>query len=96
MVQTLSPEHPAIAAAVRHDYPSFAARELAQRVGLRSDWLPLGNTFGFRHVGFPGCGADRARPLRGAGVVGGQEEWQIPETVYRVGGGPRRAIREWS
>jgi primosomal protein N' (replication factor Y) len=31
LVQTLSPEHPAIAAAVRHDYPQFAAHELAIR-----------------------------------------------------------------
>ncbi len=31
LVQTLSPEHPAIRAAVRHDYPSFAAEELTQR-----------------------------------------------------------------
>ena len=31
IVQTLSPDHPAIAAAVRHDYPRFAAHELAIR-----------------------------------------------------------------
>jgi primosomal protein N' (replication factor Y) len=31
LVQTLSPEHPAIAAAVRHDYERFAAHELALR-----------------------------------------------------------------
>jgi primosomal protein N' (replication factor Y) len=31
LVQTLSPEHPAIAAAVRHDFPRFAERELAVR-----------------------------------------------------------------
>ncbi|HYO23974.1 MAG TPA: primosomal protein N' [Lacipirellulaceae bacterium] len=31
LVQTLSPEHPAIAAAVRHDYETFARHELAIR-----------------------------------------------------------------
>ena len=31
MVQTLSPDHAAIAAAVRHDYQAFAAQELAHR-----------------------------------------------------------------
>ncbi len=31
LVQTLSPEHPAIAAAVRHDYPGFVELELAER-----------------------------------------------------------------
>jgi primosomal protein N' (replication factor Y) len=31
LVQTLSPDHPAIAAAVRHDFPRFAAHELAIR-----------------------------------------------------------------
>jgi primosomal protein N' (replication factor Y) len=34
LVQTLSPEHPAIAAAVRHDYSSFVKRELAERAQL--------------------------------------------------------------
>jgi primosomal protein N' (replication factor Y) len=31
LVQTLSPDHPAIAAAVRHDFPKFAQHELAVR-----------------------------------------------------------------
>ena len=31
LVQTLNPEHPAIMAAVRHDYPRFAAHELMTR-----------------------------------------------------------------
>ena len=31
LVQTLSPDHPAIMAAVRHDFPRFAAHELAMR-----------------------------------------------------------------
>jgi primosomal protein N' (replication factor Y) len=31
LVQTLSPDHPAIAAAVRHDYQRFATHELALR-----------------------------------------------------------------
>jgi primosomal protein N' (replication factor Y) (superfamily II helicase) len=31
IVQTLNPEHPAIVAAVRHDFPAFAAHELAVR-----------------------------------------------------------------
>jgi primosomal protein N' (replication factor Y) len=31
LVQTLNPEHPAIVAAVRHDFPAFAAHELAVR-----------------------------------------------------------------
>jgi primosomal protein N' (replication factor Y) (superfamily II helicase) len=31
LVQTLNPEHPAIVAAVRHDFPKFAAHELAVR-----------------------------------------------------------------
>jgi primosomal protein N' (replication factor Y) len=31
IVQTLNPEHPAIMAAVRHDFPGFAAHELAVR-----------------------------------------------------------------
>jgi primosomal protein N' (replication factor Y) len=31
LVQTLSPDHPAIAAAVRHDYAKFAAHEMAVR-----------------------------------------------------------------
>jgi len=34
LVQTLSPDHPAIAAAVRHDYPAFVKRELAEREQL--------------------------------------------------------------
>jgi len=34
LVQTLNPDHPAIAAAVRHDYLRFAEQELAQRAGL--------------------------------------------------------------
>ena len=34
LVQTLSPEHPAIAAAVRHDFRMFAERELAERETL--------------------------------------------------------------
>jgi primosomal protein N' (replication factor Y) len=33
LVQTMSPDHPAIAAAVRHDYERFAAHELAVRRG---------------------------------------------------------------
>jgi primosomal protein N' (replication factor Y) len=33
LVQTLNPDHPAIAAAVRHDYPRFAAHEMAVRRG---------------------------------------------------------------
>jgi primosomal protein N' (replication factor Y) len=35
LVQTFSPEHPAIQAAVRHDYPAFAAGELPIREALR-------------------------------------------------------------
>jgi len=31
LVQTLNPDHPAIVAAVRHDFPKFAAHELAVR-----------------------------------------------------------------
>jgi primosomal protein N' (replication factor Y) len=31
LVQTLNPEHPAIVAAVKHDFPAFAAHELAVR-----------------------------------------------------------------
>src|SRR6185436_18795107 len=31
LVQTLSPDHPAIAAAVRHDFQKFASHELAVR-----------------------------------------------------------------
>ncbi len=34
LVQTFSPEHPAIVAALRHDYLSFAAGELPSRAGL--------------------------------------------------------------
>ena len=34
LVQTFSPEHPAIQAAVRHDYESFAAGELPTRSAL--------------------------------------------------------------
>ena len=35
LVQTLSPDHPAIAAAVRHDFPKFAAHELARAPSRR-------------------------------------------------------------
>jgi primosomal protein N' (replication factor Y) len=34
LVQTFSPEHPAIQAALRHDYQTFAAGELPTRAGL--------------------------------------------------------------
>ncbi|MEM9185229.1 MAG: primosomal protein N' [Planctomycetota bacterium] len=34
LVQTLDPEHPAIVAAARHDYASFATRELPERQAL--------------------------------------------------------------
>jgi len=39
IVQTYSPEHPAIAFAARHDYDGFARAELAERRGLR--WPPF-------------------------------------------------------
>ena len=35
LVQTLSPDHPAIRASVHHDYPTFAAQELAIREQLQ-------------------------------------------------------------
>lgn len=35
IVQTFSPEHPAIVAASRHDYEGFATRELQERAALR-------------------------------------------------------------
>ena len=35
MVQTFSPDHPAIRAAVRHDFAAFAAEELPMREALR-------------------------------------------------------------
>ncbi|HEX9792408.1 MAG TPA: primosomal protein N' [Planctomycetota bacterium] len=41
IVQTWLPEHPAVRAAVHHDYPGFAARELEER----------------RAFGYPPCGA---------------------------------------
>ena len=41
LVQTFSPEHPAIAAAVRHDFQAFAARELPIRQSL--DYPPYAN-----------------------------------------------------
>jgi primosomal protein N' (replication factor Y) len=41
LVQTLNPDHPAIMAAVRHDYAAFAAVELAQRKTLR--YPPFGS-----------------------------------------------------
>ena len=40
LVQTLNPDHPAIAAAVRHDYLQFAEQELATRSGL--NYPPFG------------------------------------------------------
>ncbi len=40
LVQTLNPDHPAIAAAVRHDYEKFSQHELAQRAEL--EYPPFG------------------------------------------------------
>jgi primosomal protein N' (replication factor Y) len=80
-VQTWLPHHPAIAAAVRHDYSGFAERELEQRAAF--GYPPCGRVV---RVTCEGSRADRANRAAARGGAGVEVLGPAPHPVERLRG----------
>jgi primosomal protein N' (replication factor Y) len=85
-VQTLQPEHPAVAAAVRHDFAGFAERELAER--REAGYPPYLRLASVRFTG-----AEEAQVERAATMVGDRVRDSLPAGVELLGPAPQLLVR---
>jgi primosomal protein N' (replication factor Y) len=85
-VQTLAPEHPAVSAALGHDYAGFAERELGER--READYPPYKRLVALRFTG-----PEQAAVERVAESVAARARGALPEGVELLGPAPQPIAR---